>query len=304
MNSQTQEAHEVMLLMSLLVDEKETSDLLSFLPDTEQAPLKKELTTYLSLNPKDRHDSVFATLKKFWNKKNGGSLFDIHPDWIMDALLEESPRTVGTILRYLPSEKTSRLIETMPEAFLQRLPKLSETFSLDPDLVRILKLKFEKSFEKEVPKNTRPFDFLVTYNEEKILKFFKTLGLKELALAFSVLPKEAMDAILSRLPGNDALALREKMKKETGGPDRKKKAQSHVLDMNLDTTNPDLLLVEAGFYVFTKALLAHHRILVDFIMKKISKMLGNRLKYYLEKNLPLNSEESVKIYQEEVCHGF
>lgn len=293
-----------MLLMSLLVDENETSDLLSFLPVAEQTPLKKELATYLSLKPKDRHDSVFASLKKFWNKKNKESVFDIHPDWIMDALVRESPRTVGTILRYLPSEKTSRLIETMPEPFLQRLPKLSETFSLDPDLVRILKQKFEMSFEKEALKNIGPFEFLTQYNEEKLLRFFKNLGLKELTLAFSVLPKEAMDVILGRLPGNDALALRESMKKETGSLDRKKKAQSHVLSMNLDSTSPDFLLVEAGFYMFSKAMLEPHRILVDFLVKKISKMLGNRLKYYIDKNLPLNSEDTVKIYQEEVCYGF
>ncbi|MBI4411752.1 MAG: hypothetical protein HY541_04645, partial [Deltaproteobacteria bacterium] len=114
-----------------------------------------------------------------------------------------------------------------------------------------------------------------------------------------------IDLILKRLVPRDAALLKLRMeKKESVSDDRIKKAQAHLLGLDLEkgkTTDPASLFLESGFFVCSKALLPVHLEACRVIQQKMARPLGLLLRRYVDKNLPLNSEKTVLLYQKEIA---
>ncbi len=294
------------LMISVLRDRSGAANLISFLSPQEQGILGRALETVLSKTKAEKQEIILDELKKLSVRARRSFLSEINPEWILNLLENESPRMLATILRYLPGEQVHTILENLPAATLQAMPAYSETFSLDPDLVQILKRRFEQNFVSPLyagRSNKRfTFDILHLLPTVRLKMLFVELGLCELAMAFSTLNEKTVTLLFQRLTSRDATLIKMRMdeKKEGISEERLKKAQSHLMSLDVKKESSETLILEAGFFVFSKAVLPENLNAVLFMVQKFSMKTGNLLQHYVDKNLPANSEKTVARYRQEI----
>ena len=295
------------LLISALAG-VDCSTLLPFLPASDHAPLEKASLELASIKKDLKREAVISELKRLSGKANRSILPDIHPDWILEALIRESPRMMGLILRYLPGDQAHAVLEKLPENVLKELPPLTETFSVSPDLVSLLKRRFEKQFLVFEPHNWPAFgsfDSLALAPAARLEPLFRELGFREMAMAFTGLNIKIVELILKRLPPRDAALLKLKIERLSDtSKERSKKAQSHLLSLDLEKGSPDLLVLEMGLFVLSRGLTQEKVNFMRLICQKFPMKVGKSLRRYAEKNLPHNSAASAQAVQREIMEVY
>lgn len=295
------------LLISALAG-VDCSTLLPFLPTADQAPLEKASLELASIKKDLKKEAVTSELKRLAGKASRSILPDIHPDWILEALIRESPRMIGLILRYLPGDQAHAVLEKLPENILKELPPLTETFSVSAELVSLLKRRFEKFFLVFEPHNwpaSGSFDSLALAPAVRLETLFRELGFREMAMAFTGLNIKIVELILKRLPPRDGALLKLKIERLSDtSEERSKKAQSHLLSLDLEKGSPDLLVMEMGLFVLSRALTQERYNFVRLICQKFPMKVGKSLRHYAEKNLPHNSDQSAQAVQREIIEVF
>lgn len=293
------------LMVSLLADPSHAEELIKYLPPHQHQPLTRALGELKPKTKEARRQLIIDELKSLVMESRRSPLADIHTDWIVEALAKEAPRTIATILRHLPGDRVRSVLEALPDKLLGEMPPLMETFSLDSELVQILRRRFEQNFvfhlsEAEVFKEGS-FNAVSLLSAIKLELLFRDLGFRELAMAFTTMNEKTIDLVLSRLPARDSALLKTQLgKKEPVGDERLKQAQSHLLSLDLEKGAIENMIMELGFFVYSKAVLPVHLEGARVIQQKFSIKLGKLLKRYIERNLPLNSENTVRRYQDEV----
>lgn len=304
------------LMISVLRDRSGAADLISFLSPQEQAIIGRALEMVLSKTKAEKQEIILDELKKLAVRARRSFLSEMNPEWILNLLKNESPRMLATILRYLPGEQVHTILENLPASTLQAMPAYSETFSLDPDLVQILKRRFEQNFVSPLYAGLSPkrftFDILHLLPAVRLKMLFVELGLCELAMAFSTLNEKTVNLLFGRLSNRDATLIKMRMdeKKEGVSEERMKKAQSHLMSLDVkkedpesgkpESGKPETLILEMGFFVFSKAVLPENLNAVSFMVQKFSMKTGNLLQHYVDKSLPTNSEKTVVRYRQEI----
>lgn len=293
------------LMIAWLTDGSSAEASFSFLPETEKPLLSAALGRLASKTKTEKKQVIKDELKRLAVQSQLSFLSEVHPDWLLEALRKENPRMIATILRYLPGHHVSFLLDELPEEILKELPPISETFDLNLELVQILRKRFEQNFVSlpltQAPVRRLAFDTLPLLPANDLLKLFLDVGFREISLAFTTLKTKTIEVILRRLPLREASLLRLKIEQRGSVPeDRLKKAQAHLLSLDLEKGAPDTMILEAGFFVYSKALLPVHLQGVSMIQQKFSRRVGLLLKNYVDKNLPLNSDKTVVPYQDEV----
>ena len=308
------------VMIALLADRNQVKDFIPFLPPHEQGAISEVFDRLLEKTTAEKKQVIIDELRRLSVETQMNFLPEIHPDWIVEALIPETPRTIATVLRHLPGQHIQYLLDHLPESMVRQLPAFSETFALNPELVSVLRGHFEARFvpmpsSRRVPTHLF-FENLHLLSAEKLVALFHETGLREIALAFGTLNPKTIDLILKRLSRRDAALLKLRMeKKEVVSDDRLKKAQRHLLELDLakgrdsaprvidpraGDLNPESLFLESGFFVYSKALLPVHLEACRVIQQKMARVLGLLLKRTIDKNLPLNSEKTVLSYQKEI----
>lgn len=297
------------MLIALMADRARVKEYIPFLPPHEQESVSTVLDQLIERTGAEKNRAIVDELRRLMATAQLNFLPEIHPDWILEALLPETPRTIAAILRHLPGQHVQYLLDRLPQNVVKDLPSFSETFALNPELAAVLRRNFEASFAP-MPSSTGglkhfSFETLHFLSAEKLLSLFREVGLREVALAFGTLNPKTVEMILSRLSQRDAALLKLRLeKREVVSDDRLKKAQGHLLGLDLEGegrgANPEGLFMESGFFVYSKALLPAHLEAGLVIQQKMTRPLGLLLKRHVDKNLPLNSEKTVFPYQKEI----
>lgn len=290
------------LLVSFLVEKEKALKLIAYLPPPEQGPLGAALEELQKIGFKEAR--IADELRRLSLTAKRSPLIDTHPDWLLEALKQETPRTIATILRHLPGQQVSHILAGLPESKLKGLPPFSETFSLDPELVSVLRRRFEQAFRVPSSDGSGPvFGLLKSLPAIKLELLFRELGFAEAVMAFGTLNEKTVGLILRRLSPRDAAMLKSRLSKKIEvEEDRMKQAQTHILSVDLEKTASNLIL-ELGFFVASKAALPQNRGALLLVARKFSLREGNSLLKYVERNLPLNSEKTTKRYENEILQA-
>lgn len=283
------------LWIAALYDPKRAVKLAGFIDNPEMVPSMQEL---VDRNPSK--ESLIEKIKRFSIQTNRSILADIHPDWIWEAIKDEEPCVIALIFRSLPPDKTRQILDIMPKEILSKLPTLGETFGLDYELLEVLQKRLEMKFSLEV--SPRPLSFLAKYPSKRWHLLIRDLGFRELAMAFSSLNEKTLQVISGRLPGKDARILKIYMERLNQTPtERLKQAQAHLVSLGLEGRAE--LIMEAGFFVFSKAVTKQDLDLVRFIQTKFSKPLARLLRQCVEAVSPLNTAASADRFQKEILQS-
>ena len=291
------------VLAAFLVEKGNALDLIPFLSPEEQGLLEAALKRLSEKESGQKTQVIQDELRRLLVESRRGILADIHPDWIVKALKDESPQMIATVMRYLPGDKVNYVLRHLPN--FQDMPTLSQTFALDPELARLIRRRLEEQF-------ANPFNQIATTKKlnfetmhllppAKLKRIFLELGVREIALALSTLSPNTVDALLNHLPPEDSAVLRDRLQKVTEVPkDRLKQAQGHLVALDIKKQDPKTLILEAGFYVYSKSVMPKHSVLWLFVRQKFPMTIADLMQGYIDKNLPLNSDQSVARYQKEI----
>src|SRR3989338_2201685 len=190
----------------------------------------------------DLSDFASLELKKLLRIREGNYLNDVHDDWIAEILKNESPHMISMILRYLPAERTSSILEALPKEILKKFPTLKATFEAKPALVDALRRRFESYFEIQKtfdPKADFQFESLCFLHTDQIDKVFFELGYREIAFGLVSLPKKTRDMVLARLLPEDRARVEYCLKTaHQASQQRIRRAQIHVISKEIDPRRP------------------------------------------------------------------
>lgn len=290
-------------LVALMSEPSALLELTPYLEPSEAQALERAYQEWQGSGSQAQRGAVLAEIKRLACEERQSSLREVHVDWIIEALRDESPRMVACILRYLPSEQVQVVLDNLPEDTLKDLPLMAQTFAVDPELIHVIKDRFESAFKR--PPSTAVgasfIDFIALLTTTKLHLLFRELGVREVAMAFTTLNDQTIQLILRRLPQREAVLLRERLKKpiqvEEG---RLKMAQNHVLSMDLQGSGRQNMIYQLAFQIYSKALLPAQAEGADYIQQKFSHAVGGLLKRAMEKNLSLNSAKTVAPYRREI----
>lgn len=291
------------VLTAFLVEKEKALDLVAYLSPDERTLLEEALEKLSQKESAQKNQMIEDELRRLMLESRRSFLTDIHPDWIISALKNESSQMIATVMRYLPADKVSYVLKHLPKQ--SELPSLSQTFSIDPELARLIRHRLERQFGSAASHlvNTKKLNFQTMYllPPTKLKKVFLELGLREIALALSTLSEATVTTLLSYLPHEDSVQLKDRLTRVGQvAKDRLKQAQGHLVALDIKKQDPKTLILEAGFYVYSKAVLPNNRDLWRFIQQKFPFTISDLLQVYIDKNISLNSDQSVLRYQIEV----
>lgn len=293
-------------MMSVLVDRAHSAELIPFLPLSEQPLTKAALERLMTKTQEEKKQILLDELKRLWVDSQRSVLGDVHPDWIVRALSREEPRMISTILRYLPSDKALEVLSSLPENKLKALPNVTETFSIDSELALILKKRFEENFARPLSSSRKrlSFESLHLLSPLHLRMLFLEIGFREMAFALTTLHENTVAMILNRLKSREARMIKDRMKPKGEVPrERLKMAQGHLLSLDFKKQDPETLIMETGFFVYSKAVLPQHLPLTNLVCQKFSRKTGELLRHYVDKNLPLNTPQTVSRYGREIVEA-
>lgn len=246
-----------------------------------------------------------AELNKLSLSSSGSYLKDVHNDWILEILLGESPEMIALVLRHLPADRVSHLLDALPPEILTKLPKMSDTFAIPMELVEHLRRHFEKLFTQNLSLEANEeirFEHIPLLSHHQLERVFLDLGYREIALGLASLPSEARAAVIERLSAHDRkyveICLQE-MKNDVT-PQRMKRAQVHLVSKEIDAANSTLFVKELGFLFYAKSLLKGDESGIEIIKKKMSKQEAAMLQELIDNHRDKNTEALVVAYREDV----
>lgn len=212
------------------------------------------------------------------------SISEIHPAWILEKLKDESPRVIGIILRFLPSKHVRFILKNLNPMICEQIPEMVESFSVAPEVLEVIRKRFEASF---VPMRVSRaleglyFEHLYYLKGAEFDELFRELGLAELAMALSIMPKDMIKIIYNRLDVKDAKKLKAYFGELASAPaDIKAEARSSLLRVEGESMGPKQLIKMIGIIAFASALSSGDEELVARIMQKLSPKDGYLLKRF------------------------
>ncbi|MBI4211443.1 MAG: hypothetical protein HY540_02275 [Deltaproteobacteria bacterium] len=261
---------------------KELSSLEGFLAEDEAQECREAARHFEGLEPAEATEKAKHLLRSLLAMERFSGLAEIHPAWVLTALAEESPRTIGVILRYLPSRHVRYILEHLPETVRQNIPQLLEIFSLPTPLLSIIKRRFEQRFLR-LPMSREQgefaFEHLYLLKPEELQALFFDVGLHEMAMAFSGLSAKTVHTILNRLPLREAKQVRARLDAVQGFPEALlHEARFTVIEASSSKPGVNQFVTEIGLAAFARSLGEGHDLLLKRLMLKLPPVFGYALK--------------------------
>ena len=125
------------------------------------------------------------------------SLSEVHPAWILEKLRDESPRVIGIILRYLPSQHVRYIVSNMHPMLRARVPNMVESFAVQAPVLDVIRRRFESHFlPMRVSRTIDCFEFENIYylKGPDLAELIREVGLAELAIALTGMSGQALNA--------------------------------------------------------------------------------------------------------------
>jgi hypothetical protein len=292
------------LLVVLKYQPGNAESLFRLLPEGEKKALKATYDELSAHQPQNLKQVVGSELGKLARPKSISYLSEVHDDWLVDDLVQESPQMIATILRYLPAERVIAIIQQLPEDLQSQLPTLSETYSIPNDLVDILRQKFEgfyllhKNFDT---KGKFEFEHFCLLSTKDLNHVFLELGYREIALGLISLPVDTRKIVLARLSVRDRKHVEGYIIDHDKIPSQRiKRAQVHLVSKEIDPNDPKLFVKQLGFLLYAKSLLSKDLQGIEMIYKKMSRLESTAVRDMVNLQLEKNSDATVLGYREDV----
>jgi len=272
------------------------SDLLNFLNEDEVKTCKPEFESYLKINSGERETKLKEKINSLVASERWSGLAEIHPAWILEELKKESPKIIGIILRYLPSQHVRYLLENLPPTIRFALPNIIEAFSVPKPILDIIKQRFESRFiplhlSRSIEKLN--FNHLYYLKSNELELFFKDLGMQELATALHGISGKSLNFLLNRLSLKDAKRLQQRIKSfKNVSDDLKKQARYTVLEVEGEHLGPENLLIEIGLAAFAKSISSSSSDLPRLLGIKLPPKISYVLKRYVAEKSQKNQKET------------
>ena len=296
--------HKSFFLWILRFRPKDLPKLLGYMSQDVQTQLQDLVQKVQSLGESQLTEFALKELKKFERSFHRTYLPDVHNDWILEKLKQESPHAISAILRYLPADRVKQILNLLPNDILAQLPKMNESYAIAEPLAENIKNRFEGYFSHDrIYDQSVPFDFnTVMHLKPTVLKnLFLELGYFEIAMGLKLLPSKTQDLVLGKLLPKDRLVVeRAMLDLKNTSEARHKKAQVHIISQ--DVGSIDTFVQEIGFLIFAKSVLIDTIKDVDVICHKLSYSEGTSLKKHVDVQLKQNSSATVVAYREELLH--
>lgn len=206
--------------------------------------------------PADEDESLTKIRNAFMAEGEASRLQDVHPAWMLKVLEQESPRIIAILLRYIPSHHSRYIVDRLPERIRQRMPHFVDAFSVPTPIVQSIRRRFEAHFDGQLSHHasTEGFASVVALSYDDLPKFFRDLGLHEIALAFSDADELSIQVLMKRLPESDARRLEERMH-QVGEASKAltRDAKFTILEIDVESLPSERFLFEVGIRAFAKA---------------------------------------------------
>ncbi len=303
-----EEPFRVLVYLSALAEEGNAFELFRFVPKKYETPLVEAAQEILAYPKKERKKKIAQELKKLIQSRKIQPMGEVHPGWFLEALKDETPRTVGIILKNLPSDKVRYLIEHLPGGLRNKLPKLGQFQNVSRELESVIRSQFESLFVTPVlPQKTEELAVSDLYflKTEEILAFFKKIGLAQLSIAFRGVHKGAFKALLTRLPLSDAKALQNQAKTSAKPSQQElRQAQVLLLDLPIENMEPENLFLEVGMAFFARSILREELKWIRALQFKLPPREGYLLKRYIDESISSRKGKLVEWFQKQVLGYF
>ena len=298
----------VVVYIASLSDEENAFELYRFVPEAFEKPLVEATRQLLSIPKKERRRMVVGELKKLIQSQRVHSLGDIDPGWFLEVLKNERPQTIGLILRNLPGEQAKFILDHLPSSLRKKLPKTEDCLKTPQELVEMIRTRFETQFPHlSVPEKTDEINLHHLYfvKTEELLGFFRDLGIDQLAKAFKGIHKTAFKALLNRLPIKDAKEMQTRVKTlEKVSKRELREAQMLLLNLPIETIDPDLLFLEVGMVFFSRAISRQDTEFIRALEYKLPPKWGYLLKRYVDANRAMNKPSTTDWYRKQVVDKY
>lgn len=219
-------------------------------------------------------------LTKAVRAEESAALHDVHPEWLLRILERESPRVIAILLRYIPSHQSRYVVDRLPARIKDRMPHYVDAFSVPTPIVQIIRRRFEAHFESGATGSMADSAFarVTGLGYDDLPKFFRDLGLHEIALAFGDADARSIQILMKRLPAADARRLEERMHHLGDAPARlSRDAKFTILDIDVESVPADQFLFEVGLRAFAKACGQNESHVIRALSLKLEPRVGEWL---------------------------
>ncbi|MBL7685213.1 MAG: hypothetical protein JNK65_04155, partial [Deltaproteobacteria bacterium] len=272
-----------------LAEEENTFQLYRFANPSQESFLQEATQELLNVPKKERTQVVVKELKKLVSAQKKRLLGEIDPGWFFEILKNESPQIISLVLQNLPQDQAKGVLEKLSSDLKKKIPKLDKNFKLSEDILEIVRSRFESHFAAITPpERSAEIDLHHLYfiKVEELFALFRDLGVEQLARAFQGLYKGALKALLNRLPIKDAKELQARVKiLEKLSVREMKEAQMLLLNLPIETIEPDDLFLEVGMVFFSKGITRSDRDFLRALQYKLPPKYGYLLKRYVDGSL-------------------
>ncbi len=295
-----------LLLLGLANGVEFTDEFLNFFSDNSQINL---VATQASL-PQKRGDAIRKAARDQLEylvqqpSDFGADLSDVHPDWIVDYLLHETPLLIAVVLRMLPTDLARRVLDTMPDDIVNQLPSLAQTFGMDSVLAEKIYRAFVKSVglvKEPIKSKNVEFKHVFHLSCHQLEKIVHTLAINEIACGLSSLPEKTRDLILQRFPIADknhiVSLIPEQLKRSV---QRIKKAQENLATHDAIGKQSDDFMWDLGASLMAFSFLPHDHEFLHLILKRLPKKRAERLRHLVDQAIMKNTDASVVLTREEL----
>jgi hypothetical protein len=271
-------------------------DLLDYLPPGESQSLQENLAAYLA-GGAERWRADLKGLREEGEESRPSLLYCADPAWISEALKGEGAAVVGSLLPKFPKNIVGAILKDLPKETRRELQTVKFR-KISPRVRNLLRSMVERRFPRL---DLTPFHSddvlkkIVELSGNNLLLLVGELGLSEMTRAFAQVQRSTLRVILNRLGTKDAKELQARLK--DGAQYTKaaqKEAQMHILGLDLDKMQPEQLLLEIGFGVFSCAFGPEDREAAEYFIYRLPPKPGHLLKRYLEEGAAPPSPDKIR----------
>lgn len=187
--------------------------LLELLGDEDAYMLQERAEALLELDGDKRVAVVVREMRRLIQFAGLAGLEQIDPTWLLAAVKGEQPHTIGIILAQLSAGARSRILSHLPTRVRQRVPSKEDLRGTRPEVMRLVRQKFESKFAPMPQPPSEPTNFyfkdIALFDARELVQLVRALGVDQLAAAFSTMGKRALAELclkLGRAASNELIA--------------------------------------------------------------------------------------------------
>ena len=287
--------------------------LIELLPDDDAFLLQEKAEQVMQLDGERRAAVVVREMRRQIQFAGLVGLESIDPSWLLAGIRGEQPHTIGIILSQLSANARSRILQQLPTAVRARIPPRDALKNVRPEIMRIVRQKFESQFVTMPAPPGQPTNFyfkdIALLDARELVQLIRALGIEQLAAAFLTIGKRKL-AELCHVLGRHAAEELIGAVKETDNRDAMRIDEANdflsriLLGLDLaaaqNATGQDKeefqreLFQKAGLFRLAMAVRAERPAFVQQLAQRIPRSHGRLLRNYvyrITENEPLDERK-------------